>query len=460
LEVEAKELENRLAVLTATVEDEWLDPFLRTASRRLAGRVEIPGFRKGKAPHRVVVQRMGREALVREVIDDVGRAAYEQAVEESGLDPIRLEDLDIADWDPLTLRMTVSLKPVVELGDYRNEHVKLEEVNVEEEEVEAVLRDIQERFAEMVSVDRPAALGDFALVDVEGTLRDRVVLKLEEEEYELRTEGEFLVAEFGKELAGTSAGEDRTFSVTFPDDYEDEDLSGQEVAFRVHVRSLQEKHLPKVDDELAKMVGGFGSLEELRLKIREDLHRQREAEQKDELAESVLDSLSEEANVDLPPLFVDAELETMVGALVRDLQEKGFTLEGYLNATARTMEALLDEFRPNAEKSVKKSLILSKLVEEEDLDVDDAEIEGDVDRITRAYGQDTQALRDALLGSEQVREDVRNRLYGRKMVERLAELSTGPDEKGMDESSVEADDDERSREVEEKQASSEEVGTE
>jgi len=458
LEVTTKELENRQAILTAKVEDEWLDPFLRTGSRRLATRFEIPGFRKGKAPHQVVVQRMGKEALVREVIDDLGRAAYDEAVDKSGLEPIRLEDFEIAEWAPLTLRMTVSLKPIIELGDYRSRPVGLEKVEVKDEDVEAVLRDLQERYAERVSVDRPAALGDFALLDMEGSLGDRVVLKLEQQEYELRADADFPVGEFAERLAGIPAGEQASFDLTFPDDYEDEDLAGHEVTLRVHLHSLQEKVLPEIDDELAKMVGGLGSLAELTEKIREDLYLHRDAELKDQLAEKLLESIAEEAQVDSPPLFVDAELETMVRMLVRDLQEQGFALEGYLKTSGRTLENLLDEFRPTAEKRVRESLVLAKLVEVEDIEVEDAEIEEDVARITDAFGQDTQGLRDALLSNEHVREDIRNRLYGRKIVELLAELSSLPE--ATEEASVAAQGEEYQSEVEDKPVSVEEAASE
>lgn len=456
MKVATKKLENRQAVLTATVEEEWLDPFLKRASRRLAARVEIPGFRRGKAPHRVVVQRLGREALVREIVDDLGEAAYEEAVQKSGLEPIRLEDFEIVDWEPLTLRMTVSLEPVVELGDHESKPLEIEEPSVEKEDVEAVLQGLQERFAERVPVDRPAEMGDVALVDVEGTLEDRVVVKLEDE-FELRSDADFPTAQFAQELAGVSPGEEKTFTLTFPADYDDEDLAGQEVTFRSAIHGLQEKVLPEVDDQLAKMVGGFGSLEELGEKIEADLCLQRDAEHKDELARQLLDSLMEEAQVDFPPLFVNAELEGMVGSLARDLEQQGFTLEGYLNSSGRTMEDVLDEFRPAAEKRVSKSLILSKLVEEEGIEVDDADIETDVARMTYAYGQDTQALREALLSNEHIREDVRNRLYGRKLVECLAEKAGSAEMRKVNEESAEAKEEEESQGVEEEPASMEET---
>jgi trigger factor len=423
LEVSTTEIENRQAILTAKVEDKWLDPFLRTASRRLATRVDIPGFRRGKAPHAVIVQRMGKEALVREIIDDLGKAAYDEAVEESGLEPIQLDDFEIAEWEPLTLRMTVSLEPVIELGDYRSTPVAMEGIHVEDDDVQEVLQSLQEQYAEIVSVDRPAEIGDFALVDVEGTLEDRAVLELERQEYELREDAEAPVADFAEHLVGVSPGEQKSFTVTFADDYDDEDLAGQEVSLQVDLHTLQEKNLPDIDDDLARMVGGLASLDELREKVREDLRAGREAKQKDDLAEELLDSLVEQATIDSPPAFANRELEAMVRTFALDLQNQGFTLEGYLATADTTVEELLDEFRPTAERRVQKSLILAKLVEEESIEVDDSEIEAEVTRVTESYGQDTQALRDALLSSEQVRDDVRNRLYGRKIVERLSETA-------------------------------------
>jgi trigger factor len=433
LEVITKELKNRQAVLTAKVDEEWLDPFLRTASRRLADRVDFPGFRKGKAPHRIVLQRMGKEALIREVIDDLGKAAYDIAVEESGLEPIQLDDFEITELEPLTLSMTVSLRPAIELGNYRGLPLAMEEVEVEEGDVENVLQGIQEQYAERAPLERSAAVGDFAFVDLEGTLEGRVVLKLDQQEYELRTDAEFPVGDFSEKLIGMSVGEESSFGVTFPDDYEDEDLAGHEVAFRVHVNGLQEKSLPEVDDDLAKMVGGFATLDELRQKIREDLHLQREAEQKDEVTERILDSLAEEAEIEYPPLFVNRELEAMLRRLALDLREQGFTLEGYLGATDRTVEDLLDEFRPTAEKRIEKSLVLAKLVEEEGIEVEDSEIEEELARMTEVYGQDTQGLKETLLSSEQVREDIRNTLYGRKIVESLSEISASVEEEETEE---------------------------
>ena len=422
MEVAAEELENRQAALTVEVDDDWLHPFLKTASRRLAARVAIPGFRKGKAPYGVILRHMGREALIREVIDELGTAAYDEALERSGLEPIQLDDLEIADWEPLTLNMTVSLKPTVDLGDYQSRPVEMVEVKVEEDDVEGVLTDLQERYAEKVPVERPAELGDFAVIDIEGTLQGRVALQMDQQECELRSDGEFLAADFAENLIGMSVDEERSFSVTFSEDHEDEELAGQEVALRVRLHSLHEKRLPEIDDDLARMVGGLADLEELRRKIGHDLHSRREAEQKDELADELLDSMAAEVAVDYPPVFLDTELQARIRMLAIELQEQGFTLEGYLSATGKTIEDLLAEYRPAAEKRVKKSLILAELVEREGIEVQDEETEEELVRITEVYGQDTKALRDALLSNEQVREDIRNRLCGRKIVELLAEL--------------------------------------
>lgn len=445
MQVATKELENRQAVLTATLDEEWLDPFMKTASRRLASRVEIPGFRKGKAPHRVVLSHMGREALVREVLEDLGQAAYEEAVRESGLEPIQLDDFEISEWEPLTLRLSVSLPPVVDLGDYHSIPVDLEEVEVADGDVDTVLKDLQEQYAERVSVDRSARLADLAVSDVEGTVGDRVVLKLEEQEYELQEGSDAPVPDFADKLVGMSPGEEKSFNLTFPDDYGDEDLAGLDVSFLVRLHSLQEKHLPAVDDELAKMVGGFEDVEKLRQEIAQDLHARRWAQRQDESAERLLDALLEQAEIDSPPTFVNGELESMVRGLAYDLQRQGFTLDGYLKTTDRSVEDLVEEFRPGAEKRVSKSLILAQLVKEEGVEVEDAEIEQEIAGMTRVYGQEKDALRDALLRNEQIREEIRNKLYGRKVVQGLAGLSEGIEGQQVDPGAAGTDDEETPR---------------
>lgn len=420
MEVATRELENRQAVLTATMDEEWLEPFMRTASRRLAGRLDIPGFRRGKAPHAIVLRHAGREALVREVIEDLGRTAYDEAVAESGLEPIQLDDLEIDEWDPLTLRMTVSLPPVVALGDYKEIPLEIKPVEVGEEDVNEVLEELQEQYAEKVSVERPAELPDFVLLDVQGTVDGRVVSNLEQQEYDLQEGDDGLVARLREQVMGMSPGEEKRFEVDFPEDHEDEDLAGQRVSFLVRLHNVQEKQLPPMDDALAKMAGGLNTLDELRQEVSATLQLRREARQLDELADGLLDTLLEQAEVDSPPVFVNRELEVMVGGLAYELQEQGFTLEGYLNTTGRSVDDLLDEFRPAAEKRVKKSLILAELVKVEGVEVKDAEIEEEVGRMSRVYGQEKAALKDALLGNEQIREEIRNRLYGRKIVSTLS----------------------------------------
>ena len=377
-----------------------------------------------RQPYSVVLRHAGREALVREVMEDVSSKAYEEAVGESGLEPIHLDDLEIEEWEPLTLRMTVSLAPVVELGDYRSIPLDEQEIEVTGEEVEEVLHELQTQFGERVTVERPAQLSDLALLDVEGTVEDRVVLSLEQQEYQLQEGGDSVIADFVDRVVGMSPGEEKRFSVPFPADYEDEDLAGQEVDLLVRLVNLQERHLPPADDELAKMVGGFETLDELREDVREVLYLRRQARQLDDQAEGLLDTLLEQATVDSPPIFVNRELEVMIRGLALDLQEQGFTLEGYLNTTGRSVDDLIEEFRPTAEKRVKKSLILAELVKEEEIEVEDADVEQEAERMARVYGQENEALRDALLGNEQIREEIRNRLYGRKLVSRLLGLST------------------------------------
>jgi trigger factor len=267
--------------------------------------------------------------------------------------------------------------------------------------------------------------------------------------------GDAPVIDFAEKLMGMSAGEERDFSVTFPDDYEDQDLAGKEASFHARLHSLQEKHLPAADDELAKMVGGFDTLEGLRESIEEDLRVRREAQQYDELGEQLLDAILEQAEIDSPPVFVNTELEAMLRGLVYDLQQQGFTLEGYLRATDRTMEDLIEEFRPTAEKRVMKSLILAELVKQEEIEVQDSEIEEDVARMTSVYGQEKQVLQDALLGNEQVKEEIRNRLYGRKVVQRLLTQSEAEENEKAGGSSAEVEGDESSTDLTEEPASAE-----
>lgn len=423
MKISTEEIADREVALTLEPEPERVAKASRSVARQLAKRVKIPGFRPGKAPFQVVERTVGREYLLEEVASELATDLYKEALDETGLDPYTQAGFEILSLDPMSLKVTVALVPEVVLGDYHAIHVEpADEVVVTAEQVDEALQEVQETLSEWDPVERAAQMGDQVIIGVTGNKGDEVVADSQEEEFVLSEDGS--PPGFSAQIVGIETGESKDFSITYPDDFPDEELRGQEVAFKVTLQGVREKQVPALDDELAKSAGDYETLEDLKQALREGIQRRLEEEARDRLAEEVVKALVEQATVTYPAVALEHEVDEMLSSYEKRLEGRGFTLDSYLGMIGQSREELREEFEPGAKERLTRSLVLAELVKAEDIKVEDNDLEEEVERIASSYG-DRAAVAKRAITQANVLNSIASDLYTKRAVDRMIAIATG-----------------------------------
>lgn len=365
MKVETERLENCQMALTIEVDEERTQRALRNAARRISRQAKIPGFRPGKAPYNIVARMVGKEALYQEVVDELGEAVYKEALDEAGFEPFGQAQLTDYETDPLVLKMVVPLAPLVELGDYRQMRLEANEETIRaEEEVNNALIKIQEQNAFWEPVKRPAQWGDLAIVDIEGTVKGETVIGNEERELILEADSPYPLPGFGDKLLGMAVNEQREFTLTYPEDSENKELAGQPAHFNVHLQDLKEKVAPDIDDDLARTVGSYETLKDLKAELRRELQAKAEAD----FTDRALTALVERAKIEFPPTMLEKEIDDWLEDLDLRLKKQSLNLDNYLQMRKLTKEEFRKEISPEVEERLKRSLTLGKFIELEGLE--------------------------------------------------------------------------------------------
>jgi len=428
LKVTTEKVGNCQTILTIEVEEERVKKSLKEGARRISKRTRIPGFRAGRAPYHIVERMVGKEAIFDEALEELSSQVYREALEESKLEPIDRAEMEVVSREPLTLKMTVPLKPEVELGDYQSILVEPQEAKVEDKEVEEVLTALREERGEWVPMEREAQKGDLLTLDVEGRADGERVVGAEEGEYILRLGAEVPVKGFPEMIEGMKPGEERVFTLPYPVIHPNAKLAGRKVEFRVRLLGLKGKHLPPLDDELAKTVGDFESLEQLQERVESVLQARAETRERERVAEEVLTAMTEQAKIAYPRTLLEREIDSMLKDYAQAVARQGFTLPRYLEVVGKSEEELRGELRPQAEERLKKALVFSKFTEKEGIAIKDEEVDREVDEIADSYGDQAEEMKKALLSPEPQRS-IRSRLFSQKALERLVEIGTATHEK-------------------------------
>ena len=349
--------------------------------RELGQQVRVPGFRPGKAPRRVIENRLGRDYVMMEALQESLPAWYSEAVVETELRPIDRPEIDFD--DPLSeesgfkFSATVEVRPEATLGEYRGVEVPRREIGVTDEEVEAQLEEMRGQFATLAAVeDRPAAEGDFAIIDFQGEnmATGRPLEGGQAEDYMLEIGRGELLEDFEKNVVGMSPDERKRFGVTFPQDYAEESLRGQNVLFNVHLKELKERDLPELDDEFVKEASEFETLDELRAAVREQLEQAAEQRVSGEYRARVLDVVAGNAEVEVPDVMVHEKAHEMVGSFERQIRQQGMDPEQYYQMAGSSHADFEQRVRPDAEDTVKKELVLDAVVRAENVTADEDEV--------------------------------------------------------------------------------------
>ncbi len=429
------------------VAEERVEAAMRQKARELAREVNIPGFRRGKAPYQVVLRRVGRQSLRYEVIEDMVPQLFEEALTQTDLTQEELyarPELDDMIEEPLALTFKLPLQPVATLGDYRTLRRDVEPVQVSEEAVDEALARIQARYAKTEEVERPAEAGDLMTIggvgklsplppaetdeaDGEATaeLADEILFDQERINVVLDSEQTFPGTPFVDNLIGLSAGDDATFIFTFPDDYEDEELAGREASIEVTVRQVQSRELPPIDDELAQKEGAE-TLAELRAKLQQELHNEAEETAKNELLEYMVGELRQEAVLAYPPAAVEQEVDDMVEAMKEQASRAGWEWDDYLMLRGETDDSLRVSFRETAVKRLENRTLLTELLTQEKIRVSPEDIDAALDEQLAKYEDERlrEGMREYFMQGDGF-TNLATGLLNEKLYQRVQEILTG-----------------------------------
>ena len=451
MKIDTENIEDRQVQLTIEVPDDRYKAAMRSAARRMSKRDKIPGFRPGKVPFEVAVGRFGEDAIFDEALDTLGQDVYKQALEDSELEPFAPGALnEVVSRTPLVLRYVVPLSPEVDLADYRKLRVKFEPPEVSDEALDAMMEDLRQRQALIEPAERPVQMSDVAVIDIEGNLdepeEDESARVIKESGISLLIEADtdWPYPGVADELIGIEAGQSRTLTHTFREDYPAEELRGRRATFEVTCLEVKSRLVPEWSDDLARGIGEYDDLLDLRIKAREGLAESAEREAGAEYADEVLEKVGESATVTYPPMLADQEVDGLLHDLVHQLEARKLTLEDYFKAENKTQAEVRDELRPRAEERVKRALILGKVVEEEQLEVDEEEVSRQVRRLASNM-QDPEGKIFKALNTPRSRRRVENDLLFEKAIDRLISIAKGENpDKGNpepDEEAVESDSD-------------------
>jgi len=419
MKVETQELPDSEVALSMEIEDERLEQAMDVAYKHLAGRVNIAGFRRGKAPRTLVERVVGHEALLEHALEHLLPEAYEEALQITQVRALTDPEFDVESMAPLKAKATVVVRPPVELGDYLAIQHEPKGAEVDDKEIEEVVEQLRDSHAEWVPAERPAGVGDRVAIDVVGRVEDEEIIRREDIEYVLEAERPDPVPGFADQLVGMSAGESKSFELDVPEDA-DSSYAGKKTAFDVTVKDVKAKELPELDDYFATTVGSYKDLEDLRNQVREQLAERAEVSSRLEHESEVLKAAVDAANVPLPEKLVNHHAHRQRDRLARELDSRGLTIEQYLRIRHTSDEELDAEFHADAERSLKRSFVLQAIAEREGLAVTEEQVDANIREAFSADGGDRRAVERALRQAE-IRERVRTALIEEQAAKWLVE---------------------------------------
>jgi trigger factor len=414
--------ESRVRV-EAEVPSAEVERSLDRAARQLGRELRIPGFRKGKVPTPVVIQRIGRDAVLDEAVRGYLPQWYVDAVDAAGIAPVGEPSLDVGDLpargEPLTFSIEVGVRPKAQLGPYRDLEVGRAEPQAEEEAIDREIDTLRDRLARLDVVERPAEEGDFLTVDYVGSIDGEPFAGGEGRDQLIELGAGRLIPGFEDQLKGANAGDDVTVEVTFPEDYGAEHLAGKDASFAVSVKEVKAKQLPEVDDALAEEAG-FDTIDELREDIGTRLREAEERRIAGEFREAALDAAVSGATVEVPDALVDARAGELWDRMLHSLSHQGIDRDAYLRIAGRTEEDLLAEARPDAEQQLRREAVVAAIIEAEGLEASDEEILEALAPTAQREGTTPKKVLDRLRSAGRL-DDVREEVLARKAIDVVAD---------------------------------------
>ena len=418
MDVKVEKTENKNEVkLSFTVEAERFEDAMKKVYTKTAKYFNIPGFRKGKAPMQLVERQYGSEIFYEDAFNELAPEVYDAAIKENNIEAVSKPDIDITQMEKgkdLIFTATVQTKPEVELGKYKGIEIKKIEYNVSDEDINHELGHMQERNSRLVSIDdRPVENGDTTVIDFEGSIDGVPFEGGKAEGHELEIGSNTFIPGFEEQIIGMKIDEEKDINVKFPDEYFSKDLAGKDAVFKIKLHEIKKKELPKLDDEFAKDVSEFDTLDELKKSIKEKIETENKNKEKYETEEEAIKTVCDNTELDIPNGMIEMEIDNMIKDIEARLSYQGLKLEQYLQMIGKTENEMRKEFEEQANKSVKSRLVLEAIVKAEDLKAEDEEITEKLKEMAKQYNKDEKEL----LENEQLKTYIADSMKTEKAIE-------------------------------------------
>ena len=418
MSVKVENTENKNEVkLSFVVEAEKFEEAMKKVYTKTAKYFNIPGFRKGKAPMQLVERQYGSEIFYEDAFNELVPEVYDAAIKENNVEAVSKPNIDITQMEKgkdLIFTATVQTKPEVKLGKYKGIEIKKIEYNVSEEDINHEIGHMQEKNSRLVSVDdRPVENGDITVIDFEGSVDGVPFEGGKAEGHELEIGSNTFIPGFEDQIIGMKVDEEKDVKVKFPDEYFSKDLAGKDAIFKIKLHEIKKKELPKLDDEFAKDVSEFDTLEELKNSIKEKIDVENKNKEKYETEEEAIKTVCENTEIDIPSGMIEVEIDNMVKDIEGRLSYQGLKLEQYLQMVGKTEEDMRKEFEDQAKKSVKSRLVLEAVVKAEKLEASEEEVGEKIKEMAKQYNRPE----DELLANEQLRSYIAESMKTEKAIE-------------------------------------------
>jgi len=409
---------------------------VNAAARALGRDLKMPGFRKGKVPPPIVIQRVGRLTVLDEAVRNALGRWYTQAIDAADIVPVGDPDIDLGDLpdegQPLTFTIEIGVRPTATLGTYKGVKVERREAEARDEDVDTEIEALRERQAKLEPVERAAADGDHLVIDFVGSIDDVPFEGGEGRDQMIELGSGRMIPGFEEQLTGLSAGAEETITVTFPEDYQAEHLAGKDAQFAISVKDVREKQLPELDDDFASDAAGFDTVDELREDIATRMKETDADRIEGEFREAVLDAVAAEATVEIPPALIDARAKELWDRMIHSLSHQGINKELYLQMTGREEADIVEEAKPDAEQALRREAVIAAVIEAEDIQATDADI---LDALTEASARENaspEKLRKQLEQNgrlDELRDDIAQRAAIDFLIEHAETVAPKPAKK-------------------------------
>ncbi len=416
------EIQDRQTVLHIELEENDVDPFINRAYQRVVQKANIPGFRKGKAPRSVIEQFYGKDYLLNEIIETMLPEMTFQAIQEQELDAVGLPSIDLQEINPVKFNATIPLRPEIELNSYKDIRIEKQEIEITEESINERLEQLRLSIATWEPFESEIEEGNMITAQIKCSLSDEIIIEESDAVYLVNEEIGRPFPGFSTKLIGLKVDSQDSFELEIAEDFSDPKLAGQTINCEVLIKDIKHRVLPELNDDFAKGIGeGYETLDELKEEIQKGIQTESEQQSNFDFRESIIESVIKEANISVPPLLIQNEAENIIQQHTQMVTQANMAIQDYLQSIGKTEEELQNEAQEEAEGRIKRSFLISKIAEEENIEISDDEIEIKIQEIfSNSEGEIPNSTQN-----EEMRNYLFRTLLTDKTIERLEEIASG-----------------------------------